>query len=150
MACNDDYQVIHLSLELIYEEKQVTPLFRYKCPKDNSHPLTLFYYRDYKLDPSYVALRREHPGNGCEHDLRQEVNQDKGGWLSTNGCIATQYFCHECKLSFCGKCAFEARKMNKNAHKLSTEIDSDEDFLLDGYVTPAKGAVLFRDEERGS
>ena len=85
MDFSADYLVIHLSLELIYEEKQVTPLFTYKCPKDNTHLLTLFYSKcnnyteEFELDPSYVALRREHPGNGCEHDLRQEVNQDKGG-----------------------------------------------------------------------
>ena len=128
MYCDGVYSVIHMSLELIYEDKEVTPLFRYKCPNDDSHPLTLFYSRGYpaKLDPSYVELRKEHPGNGCEHDLRQEVNEDKGGKLSTNGCIATQYFCHECKLSFCGKCAFEARKMVKNGFKLTTETDDNE------------------------
>ena len=31
-----------------------------------------------ELDPKYVELRRKHPGNGCEHDLRQKVNKDKG------------------------------------------------------------------------
>ena len=129
--------MIHLSLELIYEDKEVIPLFRYKCPKDNSHPLTLFYSRREDLDPSYVALRREHPENGCEHDLRQEVNEDKGGWESTHGSIATQYFCHECKLSFCGKCAFESRVKNK--------FDSDGNPLPVGIATPVEGTVFFRD-----
>ena len=50
--------------------------------------------------------------------MRQKKDKDKGGEYSTNGCIATQYFCHECKLSFCGKCALEARIKNEGAHKL--------------------------------
>ena len=120
MDCFADSQVINLSLELLYDNEEVTPLFRYKCPKDNSHRLTLFYSRDGKLDPEYVSLRREHPGNGCEHDLRQEINNDKGDWSSIYGCIASQYFCHECKLSFCGKCAFDAREMIEDGFKLNS------------------------------
>ena len=128
--------MIDLSLELVYDEKQVTPLFDYKCPKDSSHPLTLYYSKFGKLDLKYKFLIRDYPENGCEHDLRQERNELKGGAESTFGCIATQYFCHQCKLSFCGKCANEARTKNK--------IDSDGDSQPQGIATPVEGAVLFR------
>ena len=94
-------------------------------------------------------MRREHPGNGCDHDLRQEVNEDKGGELSTYGCIATQYFCHECKLSFCGKCVLEARIKNENAYKLLYEIESDQNKQAKEVFSPKDGTSLLKDQQSG-
>ena len=78
---------------------------------------------------------KEHPENGCGHDLRQKENQEKE-YEDPEYCIATQYFCYECKMSFCGKCVHENRMKNPNAHKTGQN------------VTSVEGSVLFKDDKR--
>ena len=99
----------------------MNPLFHLRCPKDSTHQLHVFYPRD-GLDPKYVELIKEHPENGCGHDLRQEEE-------------VTQYFCFDCKMSFCGDCAHNSRVKNPNAFKTGQN------------VTPVEGKVLFRDDK---
>lgn len=59
-----------------------------------------------QLDPRYVELAKEHPDNGCGHDLGQKEKFPR-----------TQYFCYECKKSFCGECVYLSKVKNKNALK---------------------------------
>ena len=65
-----EYSVLYFQLELKYKEEPVNPLFHYKCPKDSTHKLHLFYSDSHRLDPKYEELIKEHPENGCGHDLR--------------------------------------------------------------------------------
>ena len=109
--CVGDYSLLYLHLELKFTDEAAEPLYNYVCPKDSTHTLQLFYSRGGKLDPEYVELRKKYSENGCDHDLRQQKNKDKG-YEDPERCIATQYFCNECKLSFCGDCAFRSRKKN--------------------------------------
>ena len=73
--------VLNFKLELLNEEDDEVPLFKYRCPKH--HQLRLFYsiyLRDDQLDPDYKQLTGEmdyqNECNGCECNQLPEKDED--------------------------------------------------------------------------